>query len=108
LYRRMTTLELLNLFFISEYEKRSCRLSALWCLLINLDCCPKACSLFFLAVTCILEKEKEEEDSLGCYIFFLSIVALKLLPQHSQRAMVSSVLFPTLSGFPAIFQVFFG
>ena len=36
------------------------------------------------------------------------MVVLKVLPQHSHRPMVSSVLFPALSGLPAIFQVFFG
>jgi len=36
----------------------------------------------------------------------LLIVVLKVLPQHSHRPIVNSVLFPALSGFPAIFQVF--
>ena len=40
-------------------------------------------------------------------IFFLSKTLLKVFPQHSYKPIVSCVRFPFLSGFPAIFQVFF-
>jgi len=35
-------------------------------------------------------------------------VVLKVLPQHSHKPIVNSVLLPCLSGLPAIFQVFTG
>jgi hypothetical protein len=45
-------------------------------------------------------------DFLANQIFCLLIVVLKDLPQHSHKPIVSSILFPALSGLPAIFQVF--
>jgi hypothetical protein len=53
-------------------------------------------------------KEKEGLIFLEGYIFFLSNIALKVLPQHSQSPIVNSVLFPALSGLPASFHVFLG
>src|SRR3990170_5432245 len=54
-------------------------------------------------------KKVSEEFCLCCgYIFLLFRTDLKDFPQHSKRPIVSSVLFPLLSFFPAIFQVFFG
>jgi len=53
--------------------------------------------------------KKSVEFCLCCgYIFLLLRTDLKDFPQHSKRPIVSSVLFPLLSFFPAIFQVFFG
>jgi hypothetical protein len=56
-----------------------------------------------------VEQEKKEVfDSSKDYIFCLLITVLKLFPQHSARPIVSSNLFPSLLGRPAIFQVFLG
>ena len=41
-------------------------------------------------------------------IFLFAKTALKVFPQWSKSPIVSSVLFPLLSGLPAIFQVFLG
>jgi len=41
-------------------------------------------------------------------IFFFAKTALNVFPQWSKSPIVSSVLFPLLSGLPAIFQVFLG
>jgi hypothetical protein len=41
------------------------------------------------------------------YIFFLSKTWRKVFSQHSNNPIVSWVLFPNLSGLPAIFQDFF-
>jgi len=58
----------------------------------------------------IKSKEKKEcfLDFSANQIFCLLITVLKVCPQHSLSAIVSSILFPALSGLPAIFQVFLG
>ena len=56
----------------------------------------------------IQNKEKVVFNASANQIFRLLSTVLKVLPQHSHSPIVSSVLFPVLSGLPAIFQVFLG
>jgi hypothetical protein len=55
-----------------------------------------------------IQIKKEFFNFLANQIFCLLSVVLKVLPQHSHKPIVSSVLFPALSGLPAIFQDFLG
>ena len=54
-----------------------------------------------------VQKKVGDSDFLN-QIFFFAKTFLKDFPQWSKSPIVSSVLFPFLSGLPAIFQVFLG